>query len=118
MFYRLLDQNLKTPACVALHHRVRRKIIVVWDRLNVPRSAARQLMEEHPDWFDFEWLPPYAPDLNPIEQWWNHTKYAELANVIPDDLDDLYALVQFTINENRKNTPLLNAFLAFTHLRL
>ena len=23
-----------------------------------------------------EWLPPYAPELNPVEQVWGHTKYA------------------------------------------
>lgn len=34
-------------------------------------------------------LLPYAPDLNPVEHVWKHTKYDELANYIPDDLLDL-----------------------------
>jgi hypothetical protein len=69
VFFRLLDHNLRTPDCVdfltELHHHVRRKVIVVWDRLNVHRSAARHFETTRPGWFQFEWLPAYAPVLNP-----------------------------------------------------
>jgi hypothetical protein len=45
VFFRLLGHNLRTLGCInfstELHHHVRRKLIVVWDRLNVHRSAAR-----------------------------------------------------------------------------
>jgi hypothetical protein len=37
-----------------LHHDYRRKVIVVWDRLSVHRSAAAHFQEERPDWFEFE----------------------------------------------------------------
>jgi hypothetical protein len=37
-------------------------------------------------------LPPYAPDLNPAEEVWNHAKYADPANFIPDNLADLDGL--------------------------
>ncbi|MBN2473861.1 MAG: hypothetical protein JXB62_04600 [Pirellulales bacterium] len=26
-------------------------------------------------------MPPYAPELNPVEECWNHTKYADLPNM-------------------------------------
>ena len=81
------------------------------------RKAARLLGESHPGRFDFEFLPAYAPDLNPVEQLWNHTKYAELANVIPQDVDDLRDLVEFTIDENRRRTDLLKSFVAHAQLR-
>jgi len=38
--------------------------------------------------FAFEWLPPYAPDLNPAAVIWSHTKCADLANYVPDDVLD------------------------------
>lgn len=82
------------------------------------RSAARQFAERRPDRFDFEWLPAYAPDLNPIEQLWNHTKHSELANVIPEGIQDLYDLVEFTIDTNRRNPHLLRSFLDDTKLAL
>lgn len=36
-----------------------------------------------------EYLPPYAPDLNPVEWVWSHTKYSDLANFAPDNLRKL-----------------------------
>ena len=39
--------------------------------------------------FPVEWLPPYAPDLNPVEALWSHSKYSRLANFVADDVDHL-----------------------------
>jgi hypothetical protein len=36
-----------------------------------------------------EWLPAYAPDLNPVEAMWRCTKYGDLANYTPHNLWDL-----------------------------
>jgi len=54
-----------------------------------------RLPPKHPDWFETEWLPAYAPELNPAEMLWNHTKYADLANFIPEDVNDLHQSVVF-----------------------
>lgn len=51
----------------ALRRWLRTPLIVVMDRLNVHRSAARQLREAGARWFEAEFLPAYAPDLNPVE---------------------------------------------------
>ncbi len=59
------------------------------DRFNVHRSAIRQLQERRTPWLDAEWLPAYAPDLNPVEALWSCTKHGHLANYNPDDLFDL-----------------------------
>ena len=39
-----------------------------------------------------EWLPAYAPDLNPVEPAWSHTKYGDLANYVPETALDLIRL--------------------------
>ena len=121
VFFRLHAENIRAEQAVTflleLRRHVRRRLVVVWDRLGAHRKAARLLRESHPGWFDFEFLPPYAPDLNPVEQLWNHTKYSELANVIPEDLNDLRDLVEFTIDENRRRTGLLKSFVACARLR-
>jgi transposase len=42
-------------------------MIVVWDRLRVHRSkVVKAFLAEHPE-IEIEWLPPYAPELNPEE---------------------------------------------------
>tara|TARA_B100001245_G_C22562704_1_gene280717 strand:+ start:124 stop:558 length:435 start_codon:yes stop_codon:yes gene_type:complete len=55
---------------VALKH-FRRHIgdgfILVWDRLSAHRAKlVRDYLEEHPEIL-VEWLPPYAPEINPEE---------------------------------------------------
>jgi putative transposase len=72
-----------------LHRQTGQKLIVVLDRFNVHRKAARLLKERGAGWLSIEWLPAYSPDLNPVEAMWSCTKYGDLANFIPDDLHDL-----------------------------
>ncbi|MBL8867861.1 MAG: transposase [Planctomycetia bacterium] len=36
-----------------------------------------------------EMLPPWAPELNPVEPIWSWLKYGELANFVPDETDVL-----------------------------
>jgi len=43
---------------------------------------------------EFEWLPAYAPELNPVESRWSHTKYSDLANFVPDDTPRLKRAVR------------------------
>lgn len=85
-----------------------RKLIVVMDRWSVHRKVARILAEDERFWI--EWLPPYAPDLNPVEHVWNHTKYGDLANYIPDDLLDLELELECSIDQTRERPELLRSF--------
>ena len=65
------------------------KLIVVWDNGSMHKGPAlRQLLKRFPR-LSVEWLPPYAPELNPVEQLWSHLKYGHNANLIPRDLDHL-----------------------------
>jgi transposase len=62
------------------------RIIVVWDNGRMHKGfAIRQLLKRHPR-LTLEWLPPYAPELNPVEQLWSHLKFGYCSNFIPDDL--------------------------------
>jgi transposase len=56
-----------------------------------------------------ERLPPYAPDLNPIEEAWNHIKYVELANVTCLDLEELHLELHLAIGRIRKKRRLLQS---------
>jgi transposase len=58
-----------------------------------------------------EWLPPYAPGLNPVEAVWNHAKYSDLANRVPDDAFQLCDLVGESLNDQHFRPPLLRSFL-------
>ncbi len=84
-----------------------RKLIVVMDRWAVHRKVARMLAGDERFWI--EWLPPYAPDLNPVEHVWNHTKYGDLANYIPDDLLDLEIEAEMSLDDLRTTPDLLQS---------
>jgi hypothetical protein len=92
-FWRLYDDNIVATDVVQflrwLHRALRQKLIVVLDRFNVHRKAVRLLLEQKARWLHVEWLPAYAPDLNPVEAMWSCTKYGDLANYTPDNLGDL-----------------------------
>lgn len=108
------QQTLDFLTC--LHWHLRREFLLVLDRLRAHRKAVRLLREKHPRWFEVEWLPAYAPDLNPVEQVWNHAKYSDLPNFIPDDLDHLHREVQVSIRAQRQRPDLLRSF--FRHAKL
>jgi transposase len=99
-----------------IHRRLRRKFILVLDRLNAHRKAVRLLQAAHPDWFEVVWLPAYAPELNPVEMVWNRTKYTDLANFIPEDVHALYQAVTASLANTSTQQNLIRSF--FQHAKL
>lgn len=120
LYFQVHRHNIRTEQVVgflrSLHRRLGRNIIVVMDRWSVHRAALRRLVEAGSRWLAVEWLPAYAPELNPTEQVWNHTKYGDLANYIPDDIDALCREVERSIGAKRSRARLLRSF--FNHAEL
>jgi len=120
LYFDIHDHNIDTDAFEAfvrwLRHQVRRNTVLVVDRWSVHRSGVRRLVDRFGSKVQVEWLPPYAPDLNPVEQVWSHTKYADLANYIPDDVDVLAEAVMHSIEQTGRKQTLLRSF--FHHARL
>jgi transposase len=92
------------------------KIIVVLDRWSAHRKAMRLLAEQLPNKFEPEWLPAYAPDLNPVELVWSQAKYAEMANYIPENIEALQSVVSNNLSSYATRHQLLEAF--FNHTAL
>jgi len=92
----------------AVQRSLGRRLIVVMDRWSVHRKAAKALAGDRRFWI--EWLPPYAPELNPAEYVWDHAKYADLANYIPDDLVDLEWALDGSMDQTRQHPDLLRSF--------
>jgi transposase len=59
----------------------RRHVFIVWDGLRAHWSKrVAHWLSEHPKFETFK-LPPYAPELNPIEYIRGNIKYHQLANL-------------------------------------
>jgi transposase len=122
LFFHLVPQNVDTDHMVwlllHLHRHFRHHVVLVWDRWNVHKSATAYFEKYRPGWFTFEPLPAYSPKLNPVEQCWNHTKYSDLPNFVPDDLDHLHRAVDASITDQSEDQELLHSFFAYTKLAL
>ena len=60
-------------------------------------------------------LPPYAPELNPVEGVWSCLKRS-LANLVKQDIDQLTALVRTRLKRMQYRPGLISGFLAKTRL--
>lgn len=122
LYFRIQPHNVCAEDLVAfvrqLHRHVTGPIILVWDRSGPHRKAARLLQQDKPSWLRIEWLPAYAPDLNPTEQCWNHAKTSDLGNFLPDDVDHLRQAVRDSFSSQRNNQDLLRSYFKTAKLKI
>jgi hypothetical protein len=110
--HRVLDVLM----ALARHFRGR-PVILVWDQLSAHKSTVvRDYLHAQSHWLRVEWLPGYAPDLNPIELVWGNIKGCELANRCSDDLADAAAAFRRGMRRVRRSPTLAWAFLRHTGL--
>jgi transposase len=89
---------------------LRGPVHVVWDRGTTHKGPEiRRLHEDYPRLMS-HWLPPYAPELNPVEFVWNHAKYGRGANYLPRDLDELHGWLRRLLDEARGETERKRSF--------
>ena len=118
LYFEVHDQNVTSQEVEAFLRQAQRslgrKVIVVMDRWAAHRKAAKSLSGD--ERFQVEYLPPYAPDLNPVERVWSHTKYGDLANYVPDNVLDLELELNWSIDQTCRRPELLRSFFHAAHL--
>jgi transposase len=86
-------------------------MILVWDRLFTHRShLVQDYIASLCGCIDQEYLPAYAPDLNPVEYIWAYWKQHELPNVCPQDCWQLSQAARRTFGRMRRRPRLIKAF--------
>lgn len=70
----------------------------------------RELLRRFPR-LQLESLPPYAPELNPIEQLWSHLKYSKLANFAPEDVWELDQVARKHLHSIKRTPNRLRSFI-------
>jgi transposase len=99
-----------------LRGHLKRPLFLIWDRFSGHEKAARLLRNLYDTRIHVECLPAYAPELNVVEHCWSHTKYEEIANFIPQDVEELADEVAHLLVAKHRRQDLLHAF--FQHARL
>lgn len=77
----------------AAHRQLGGNIVLVWDNLNAHVSAAMTDLIAKRPWLTVFQLPPYAPEINPVEGIWSNLK-GSLGNLAARSLDALALLVK------------------------
>ncbi len=116
LYSMMSEQALDDVAATHFLHHLRRwidrKLLVIWDRSPIHRSLVmRDYLENGgAKYVHLEALPPYAPDLNPDECVWRHTKCVDLANVCCLDLADLSVQIRDALERLRRRPALIRSF--------
>ncbi len=83
--------------------------IIIWDRLQAHRSeAVKAFLGEHPE-IDVEWLPPYAPELNPEESCHGNVK-DRMTGATPESEAEIRAQADRGFARLRRRPDLLLGF--------
>lgn len=120
--FHIYEDNIRTDQVVgfikALRKQFQRPLIICLDRWPVHRAAARRILDSRMRNVEFEWLPAYAPELNPTEARWSNTKYSDLANFVPDDAAQLKRSVRSSLKRHVQSHHLKQSFFKTAKLRL
>jgi len=99
--------SITTPQVVGFLRHLRRHVagpvVLVWDRLGAHRSKVTQAhLTAQARWLKVEYLPAYAPELNPLECLWATFKGKEVANYSPDRIPELDHRLRCSVRRVRR----------------
>jgi len=114
-YFRLYPGTVKSPEVVdflqGLLRHIPGRLLIVWDRLAAHRSGlVRDFIRDQQDRIWGEYLPAYAPELNPVEYIWGYWKQHELPNVCPKDYWQLGETARWALKRMRRRPRLITAF--------
>jgi transposase len=116
------DANIATKQVCSflrdLHRHIPGPIVLIWDRLNAHRSRKTKAFLSSSPHCHAVFLPPYAPELNPVEGFWSYLKVNPLANATILDLDTLAAVTRQHGRSIQRTQSLLRSFVAHVPLPL
>lgn len=115
-YFRLFRGSIRAPQVVqflqALRTQLRdRALLIIWDGFKTHRSRlVRTWLEAQGGQVQMEFLPPYAPELNPVEQIWNYLKNRELANLCAHTLGQVGDRAHRRLCSMQRRPKLLQSF--------
>lgn len=114
-YFRLFPGSIRSAQVVEflkhLLRHIRRKLLVIWDGLRSHRSRlVKEFVASRDGRLEVEFLPAYAPELNPVEYLWGHWKHHELPNFCPKNFYQLSFHARKALQRMRRRSTLVTAF--------
>ena len=114
--------NIDAGGVLAMLRNLRRRhpggFLLVLDRWSVHRAAVRRFLARGGGRAEVEWLPAYAPELNPVEQVWQRAKHVDLANFVPEQAEHLRLAVEDSLGRTGGQQAVLRSCFAYAKLKL
>ncbi|MEU2517056.1 transposase [Streptomyces syringium] len=99
---------------VASHQQVHAPIVLVWDSLNTHRAAGLRGFVAAHEWVTVFHLPPYAPELNPVEGIWSLLRRGSQANTAFTDPDHLVRVLRHGLRQIQYRSHLTDSYMTAT----
>jgi len=114
-YFRLYPGSVRSPQVVEfLSHLTRyipKDLLVIWDGLRSHRSRpVKNFVAQQTGRIELEYLPAYAPELNPVEYLWGYWKQHELPNFCPKTFTELSFHAVRALKRMRRRPKLIIAF--------
>lgn len=116
LFMRIFKDAINADKVIRFFKELRRhvqgKVILVWDRLPAHRAKKVQaFLDTQKHWLTIEWLPGYAPELNPVEYMWSAAKAKDWANLYVENVLDIDTHIRKASRRIRRQPELMTSFL-------
>jgi len=114
-YFQLREGSIRSPQVVEflshLKRHIKKKLLVIWDRSKIHRSRlVQQFVASQKGSICLEYLPAYAPELNPVEYIWGYWKHHELPNCCPKTFTQLSYHAIRALKRMRRRPKLIQAF--------
>jgi transposase len=114
-YFRLYNGSIRTAQVIeflkVLHKTIGKKLLIIWDRLMAHRSRlVREHIEAQGGRIALEFLPAYAPEMNPVECVWGYLKHHAMPNYCARDLGDLAVRASRNLRSMQRRPTLVRAF--------
>jgi transposase len=114
-YFSLFRGSVRAPQVVLFLRQLLRhipgRLLVIWDGLRQHRSRlVKDFVAQRRGRLGIEFLPAYAPELNPVEYLWGYWKQHELPNLCPKTFGELSHHARRALRRMRCRTTLVTAF--------
>ncbi len=111
-YFRLFPGAIRSPQVVEFLKHLQRHLpgdlLVIWDGVTTHRSKlVKEFVAQQAGRLVFEFLPAYAPELNPVEYLWGYWKQHELPNFCPKTYAHLSDAARRALRRMRRRRPTL-----------
>lgn len=114
-YFRFFPGSIKSPQLVefpaTLTRQIKGKLLIVWNGIRARKSClVREFVESRGDRIVLDYLPAYAPELNPVEYIWGYLKNREIANLCAADLHEVSNFARRRLKSMQRCPKLIAAF--------